>query len=134
MFNDLLTTGKFSWGGRWHLTAPGIDCLGLAIEVRRRLLPNASPLPDFKTEVYDRYDRDSMPPNLVLELMENHPMTKSTSTPNEGDLAVIEGDRGMALGTYIGEGDVILFGVNERPIVVADYRLVSLVGYWRYEP
>jgi hypothetical protein len=139
MFRDLLATGEFLWGGRWHLTAPGIDCLGLAIEVRRRLLPKASPLPEFKAEVYDKYDRGSMPFNLVLELMENHPTTKSVITPKQGDLAVVEGDRGMALGTYIGDRDrvrdgVMLFGVDERPIVVADYRLANLVGYWRYTP
>jgi hypothetical protein len=80
-----------------------------------------------------------MPFNLVLELMENHPTTKSVITPRQGDLAVVEGDRGMALGTYIGDYDrvkngVILFGVNERPIIIADYRLASLVGYWRYTP
>jgi hypothetical protein len=139
MFDDLLDSGEFLWGGRWHLTAPGIDCLGLAIEARRRLLPNSPPLPEFKIEVYDKHDRNSMPHRLALDLMENHPTTKLVTTPKVGDLAVIEGDRGMAIGAFVGsvgkiKDGVLLFGVNERPIVIADYRLASLVGYWRYTP
>lgn len=134
-FSDLIITGKFLWRGRWHLTAPGMDCLGLAIEVRRRIIPNAEPLPDFK-EIYEQYDRTTLPPNLILELVDNHPATKLVDLPKLGDLAVIEGDRGMALGTFVGNCDgvedgVILFGLDEKPLLIADCKLPNLVGYWR---
>lgn len=134
-FSDLIIVGEFLWQGRWHLTAPGMDCLGLAIETRRRILPNADPLPDFK-EIYQQYNRDSLPPNLILELMESHSTTKRVDLPKVGDLAVIEGDRGMALGTFVGSTDgvkdgVILFGLEEKPILIPDCKLPNLIGYWR---
>ncbi len=136
-FSDLIIVGEFLWQGRWHLTAPGMDCLGLAIEVRRRILPAATPLPDFN-EIYRQYNRNTLPPNLILELVTSHPTTRSASRPEAGDLAVIEGERGMALGTFVGDCDgtkdgVILFGLEEKPISIADCRLPNLIGYWRVE-
>jgi hypothetical protein len=136
MLKDLLSTGIFLWGGRWHLTAPGIDCLGLAIEVRGRILPNAEQLPDFP-EIYSKFSRDKLPFDRVLELVSNHLRTTIVGLPTVGDLAVIEGDRGMILGTFVGDYDgvkdgVIFFGIEERPIIVADCKIVDLQGYWRF--
>jgi hypothetical protein len=136
MLNDLLTTGIFLWGGRWHLTAPGIDCLGLAIEVRRRILPGAEPLPDFP-KIYTRYKREQLPSFQVLDMVCDHPRTEPIGLPIVGDLAVIEGDRGMILGTFVGDYDqikdgVIFFGIDERPIIVADCKVMDLQGYWRF--
>jgi hypothetical protein len=96
--SDLIINGKFLWGGRWHLTAPGMDCLGLAIEVRRRINQNTEPLPEFK-EIYQKYKRHQLPASLVLDLVSSHPRTKPTNKPRLSDLAVIDGNRGMILGT-----------------------------------
>jgi hypothetical protein len=48
---------------------------------------------------------------------------------------VLEGTRGAALGTFIGEygkisDAVILFGSDELPVIVPDWSLPNLIGYF----
>lgn len=131
-FFDLLEC-DFEWGGRFG-KSKGLDCLGLAIEVRRRILPLADPLPEFE-DVYARYDRDTISSNEIYIQMLASDRARSVESPSIGCLAVIEGERGAALGTFIGNFDktadaVILFGLSEKPIIVPDFSLPNLIGYF----
>lgn len=131
-FFDLLEC-DFEWGGRFG-KSKGLDCLGLAIEVRRRILPLANQLPDF-ADIYTMYDRDTIPHDEIYVQMLASPRADAVDIPTIGCLAVIEGERGAALGTFIGNFDriqdaVILFGVKERPIIVPDFSLPNLIGYF----
>jgi cell wall-associated NlpC family hydrolase len=130
--SDLLRC-PFAWGGRWSLSGHpfGLDCYGLVLEVRRRL--GFDSLPGFE-EIYQEFDRSSLPPRKILELANTH--GGRVDRPVPGDIAVLEGKNGTALGCYIGshEGEshaVILFGEDELPVVEPDYNLPNLLGYWR---
>lgn len=125
--SDLLAI-EFEWGGRYPVNH-GIDCLGLAIEVRRRLLPDSAPLPEFD-EIYALYDRYSIPRDEIARQMQASDRAKLVELPSVGCLAMLDGANGIALGTFIGEDKVILFGTDERPIIVPDYLLQNLIGYY----
>lgn len=124
---DLLSI-EFEWRGRFGQSR-GLDCLGLAQEVRRRLLPDAEPLPDFE-DVYERYDRESIPLDEVYVHMLASSRATPVDIPSVGCLAILDGTKGVALGTFIGDDFVILFGDNERPRIIKDYFLPTLLGYY----
>jgi hypothetical protein len=138
MLGDLLAQGKFQWGGRWETTRYNLDCLGLALRARAIICPAAPLLPDFSW-VYDFYTRETLPPLLVAELLAAHTQSQLVVRPEPGDLALVQGARGTALGTFVGdwegvEDGVLLWGLDEKPVIEPDYCLANLMGYWHVLP
>jgi hypothetical protein len=136
--DDILALGGFRWGGRWGLNQWRVDCLGLAIEARYRLCPDEPELPDFDW-IYAKYERHTIPPNTIGKILQRHKQAHLTQNPQPGDLALIQGDRGMALGTFVGtykavDSGVLLFGLDERPCIEPDCQLPNLLSYWRVAP
>jgi hypothetical protein len=126
-FADLFAS-SFGWGGRWQAEGDSIDCYGLAIEARKRLLPTASPLPDYGW-IYEQYSRETFPQKIILSIIRCDGRARAVHDPEPGDLVLTNGPRGVAMGTYIGESLILLIG-EQGPEAVHS-AVASLIGYWR---
>jgi hypothetical protein len=126
-----LLSVPFRWGGRDKAT--GLDCYGLAQEVRKIIFPDSVPLPAYDS-VCTTYDRESLPRTLIWDLFAASGRAKKKDVPSMGDLALVLGQKGIAIATYLGDFDgcerVIAFGASERPELLP-IAAVRVVAYWR---
>lgn len=139
MFDDILALGEFGWGGRWSDNNQAIDCYGLVIEARRRILRgNNVELPSYSW-VYRKWSRGTVPHNIISRLMWKHPTATETEIPHPGDLCLIGCSRGTALGVLTNyrqsgvEDGVLFFGDNERPKVLPNWSIPDLQSFWRID-
>jgi hypothetical protein len=121
-----LTKIPFLWCGR---TDKGLDCLGLAIKAREILLPDLEPLPDPLSH-YRRYKRHELPPGYLFGEVNRNPRSSRVDEPSIGDLVVLRGIFGAALGTVVGDDSVICFDWTEYPIFRHESTL-DVIGFWR---
>jgi hypothetical protein len=139
MFDDLLELGTFEWGGRWGDGSHVIDCYGLAIEARRRILRgNNVELPGYEW-VYKRWNRETVPHDIVGKLMRKYAYAVETEIPAPGDLCLIQCERGTALGVVVNyqqsgvQDGVLFFGDSAKPQVLPNWSILGLQNFWRID-
>lgn len=123
--DDLLVV-PFCWRGR---SAAGLDCLGLAFEVRSRLLPDSGSLPNFDW-VYGGCDRENFNGQAVLNFVESSDLFSPVINSITGDIVFFWGQVTIAIATHVDRDTVICFGRAGYPIVIPR-RAVKLISTWR---
>jgi hypothetical protein len=116
----------FAWCGR---SLDGLDCMGLAVEARKILLPDLEPLPD-PVKHYQRYKRHDIPPGYLFGEVSRNPRSNKVDEPAVGDLAVLRGVYGAALGTVVGDDSIIFYDATEYPAIRHESTL-DVIGFWR---
>jgi hypothetical protein len=137
MFDQLLKLGSFKWGGRWSTESWEMDCFGMVLYARSILCPGEPLLPNYDW-CYKEFTRETFPATLIASLLKSADQASIVQFPSPGDLALLRGANGFALGTYVGDygaidSGVLLFDLDGKPVVEPDYRLPNLVNYWRVE-
>ena len=130
MLDELESISK-NYEFNWRLR----NCYTLHCLIRSTITPNRPELPDYGW-VFAKFSRNNCPPNIISRLLIKSGRAKIIDRPEIGDIVLLAGEKGEAIGTYLGDihpkcqDGVIMFGVEEKPVMVPDWLLPNVISYW----